>query len=147
MMEHIAKDNGLLNNYIRSYFSEFRDTIGSTSILQWRDEDLKGYSYQQWNINRYYSLLYLLIILHLDYQRLSKIKDWSYFIEKYNLIEYKKCLACYNISLEKCLEIFNLQNLEVGIELVSIEDTFVIGNSSTTSKVNIGTNGCINLIN
>lgn len=151
-MFHIAKKTTLLDSYIRSYFATFRDTILDYSNKQWNDEDLKGNSYNQWNINRYNSLLYLLTIVRLDFDRLGNYKDWSFFVDKYKLNNYKKCLACYDISLDNCLELFNLPVLTEGIETAIVEESFIIGIEVEISNILFkdllnSSNICINNIN
>ena len=152
---HIAKNISPLNLYIKAFFDNFKEDILSYTLSQWKDEDLKGESYNQWNINRYYGLLYLLILIRIDYDRIGNYKDWSYFVNKYDLIEYKKCLACSNISLDISLNIFNLpivnDSFNYGIELASIENTFIIDeNNSNNSQLNylelLKENVCINNI-
>lgn len=151
-MFHIARNITDLNTCIRNYFSTFRADILSLTNTQWNDEDLKGKTLIQYDINRYYSLLYLLVIIYKDYERLGNQKEWSYFVDKYNLNEYKKCLACYNISLDNCLKLFNLQSTDEGIEISLIEQSFIVENQelqpSIISYLDLLSNiGCINNIN
>lgn len=140
-MLHNVKLISDLSTKIDNFFSLFKGKILSLTTSQWNEEDFKGKSYIQWDIIKYYHLLYLLILLNEDINRLRFLnKDWSYFSNKYNLDNFSKCLACNNISFVDALVSFDLYNesLDLGIQTMNINNTFKIAlednNDLNTSK-------------
>lgn len=134
-MLHTVKKISNLNTYINSFFNEFKDDIMIQTNKQWHDEDLKGSSTKQWNVMKYYYLLDLLIIVYNEVERTKDLGyNWSYYVNKFDLEKYRKCLACVGIDIDKGLNAFNLgDSISIlGIELAQIEDSFIVGDSGST---------------
>lgn len=152
-MIHTVKNKGQLETVVNNYFTSVKDDIILLHNSQWNGEDLQGDSYLQWKIMQYYNLVYLLSLLYIDINRNENI-DKNYYLEKYKIEIHKKCLACEGIDFNKALEIFNINLLanEDGIELLELEDNFIVGNNPLpTSNYPIlflkeNTNICYNYI-
>lgn len=131
-MYHIAKTITPLNIAINNYFTAFKDDILTYSTKQWKEEDIKGKSIAQWRAMQYYDLMYLLIVLHQEIVRTLHLNcDWSYYVTKFKLDKYQKCIQCEEIDWDKAIDSFGLNDLvpQGGIENMGIEINFVIQNS------------------
>lgn len=135
-MYHIPIKISPLNVLVNSFFTEFKVNILLFTNKQWNSEDLKGSSFYQWKVKKYYDLLYLIILLYTDIQKNIKLNlGWQYYVTKYNLVEFKKCLACDNISLDQALNIFGINEIfpNTGIELMEEEFNLEVGTSETSN--------------
>lgn len=155
-MIHSVKKVTPLNACIANFFLAYKDDIISLTNKQWNDEDLKGTSIKQWNIMKYYDLLYLLIVVYNEINRTLELNyPFSYYSNKFDLEKYKKCLACSNIDIDKGYEAFRFNILSQidGIELQEIEVSNIVGNKDyntnniTISDLLLKGNYCLNYIN
>lgn len=154
-MLHSVNKISDLNTAINNYFIAFKDDIMISTAKHWNDEDNKGSSFASWNTMKYYTLMYLLIIVYQEIERTKKLNySWSYYENKFNLIEYKKCLACFKIDIDKAYTAFGFDYLieesGIGLQGISINNMVEYSNlpvSSTNIKELINLNICINNIN
>lgn len=115
-----------LDVQIKSFWTLNKNAILLNDKVQWNDEDLTGKSFAQWKSMSYYYLLSLLTLIQIDISHTSKL--WSYYYEKYNLANLKKCLSCIGIDLNKNLQVFGFptNSIDEVVEPMSIEDTFEV---------------------
>lgn len=152
-MIHSVKKITLLNESINNFFIAFKDDIISKTELQWKEEDYKGNSFVQWKIMKYYYILHLMILIFLEKERNKDTYGWSYYVDKFDLDIFKKCLACDNISIEKAYTAFGfISSSEEGVEFQEIEVDNIVGNSlypvsDIKIKDLLNNSICINYIN
>lgn len=115
-----------IENYINQSFLLYKKDILSLYKGSWAEEDLNETSEKQFKGFQYFLAIQLTILVYLDVIR-GVNTDWNYFVTKYNLEKYSKCLKCNDINLDKIFEKFNLPKIgELGIDFQEIESTFVI---------------------
>ena len=142
-----------LEIYINNAFKAYKNNIVSNFLGEIKDEQLKGESCKQYNFS-FYLALYLVTLVYKDVIKYPN-KNWNYFVTKYKLKEYKKCLSCSGINLNNILFSFNLPSIieQSGIEDLEVEETLEVEpldltvTTSTTITVNLNTilntTGCI----
>lgn len=110
---------------IKAFWDLNKLVILSNNSEQWNDEDLKGKSFAQWKSMTYFYLLALLQLIYNDINHTQQ--EWSYYQEKYDLENIKKCLHCIGINLDKNLNIFGFPIIcENGIECLDIESSLEV---------------------
>jgi len=124
-----------LTGYIISAFQRYRTALIAIHKQQWKDEDIRGESVQQYTAAQYQMAIRLTILVRLDVNRLAwKELDWDYFVTTWNLVEFKQRLACTDISLDNLLNdfalpvvngSFNEQAID-GIEDMEVEMSFEV---------------------
>lgn len=102
-----------LDTKIKEFWDLNKSAILSNNANQFNEEDLKGKSFYQWSSMSYYYVLNLLLLIQIDKNHSQK--EWSYYYEKYNITNIKKCLSCIGINLNKNLEIFGFPITEAGV--------------------------------
>jgi hypothetical protein len=139
-MLHSKKLISTLDKAVDDFFTAYKPQLLLLSQAQWKSEDYRGKSYQQWTAMQYYNFLYLLSLMYREIDRTKNFnRDWTYYVSKYNLNEVQKCLGCYGIDWTKGLEAFGFNDLfPGGIENMDIESTFIIsGQPLPVSDVSI----------
>jgi hypothetical protein len=132
------------DNYFKSFMDYYRSILMTLYRKNWKREDYYELSYYQYVISQYWYALYLVVLI--KYEVLEGINtEWSYYIDKYELEDKRKKLACNSISLKKILEIFELPTLttsstegtfdNVGIESDIIEDDFIVENTEDAEEL------------
>lgn len=124
-----------LENCINTAFKLFKTSIIKNFLSQVNDEELKGESCKQYNFS-FYLAIYLISIVYQDVIKYPK-QNWNYFVIKYKLETYKKCLACSGINLDDVLKCFNLPTVIIGLGInsIKIESTFIIEPTNLTPTV------------
>lgn len=124
-----------LTGYIIVAFQRYKDDLLAIHKQQWKDEDIRGESVQQYTAAQYHMAIRLVILVRLDVNRLAwKELDWDYFVTTWNLVEFKKRLACTDISLDNLLNDFALpvvsgdfdEQATDGIETMEVEMSFEV---------------------
>lgn len=105
-----------LDTKIKAFWDLNKTAILANNTIQFNEEDLKGKSFYQWKSMSYYYLLGLLILIQLDINHTGK--EWSYYYEKYDLANIKKCLNCININLNKNIDLFFAPTNELIVEQI-----------------------------
>lgn len=155
-MKHIAKTISPLNTLVNNYFTAFKTQLVNYSTIEWNNEDLKGKSYAQWQAMQYYNLMYLLIIVYKEIIRTKNLNyTWSYYVNKFKLDTYRKCLECEGIDFDKALHAFGFDTIfsNGGIESMIIEYSFKIESfdlpksSILVKDLLLVPNQCFNYIN
>lgn len=129
MILHQYNKNSYLDTKIKEFWSVFKVDILKLTNKSWKEEDYRGKTYTHWQIQQYYNALGLVLLLVLDIKKNGNVyTDWSYYNTKYKIDDYRKCLACACIDLDKILSIFGLpfEDCEGGIECRGIEITFEV---------------------
>lgn len=129
MLLHQYNTASYLDNKIQEFWKTFKTDIIKFTNKSWKDEDLAGKSYAQWNVAQYHYVLSLMILIYLDVKKNGTIyTTWDYYNTKYDLDTKRKCLACECIDLDKALAIFGFPFTTCGngIECMNIENTFIV---------------------
>lgn len=124
-----------IESYINTAFKLYKASIIKNFLAQVNDEELKGENCRQYNFS-FYLAVYLVTIVYQDVIKYPS-KSWDYFVTKYDLEKYKKCLACDGIKLDDILISFTLPPVAVssGINNLQIEKTFEIEPTDLTPIV------------
>lgn len=134
------KHTSYLENAINNSLLLYREDIIALFKKSWKEEDLNEVSDSQFHAGQLNLAIQLVTLVYLDVIR-GVNTDWDYYVSKYNLETYKKCLSCDKINLDKILEKFGLPNVgEKGINFQQIETTFIIefqNSINTLSSVNV----------
>lgn len=129
-----------LENAINNSFLYYKKEIIALFTKSWKEEDLNETSENQFKGSQFILAIQLIVLVYQDIIR-GVQTDWDYFVSKYELEKYSKCLKCDGINLDKILEIFGLPNIgEKGINFQQIENTFIIefqNSVNTLSSVNV----------
>lgn len=138
MILHQYNNSSYLGVKINDFWIAFKSDILKLTTKSWKEEDNRGSSLTHWKIMQYYNVLSLMILIYFDIEKNKTIySEWSYYNTKYKLDEYRKCLACECIDLDKILTIFGFPFAECteGIECMNIETTFIVESDSCEDDV------------
>lgn len=133
-----------IEDRVNEAFLYYEKDIIALHKTQWKDEDLNETSDKHFKVEQYYLVIQLMILIYFEIIRGVNL-EWSYYINKYNLVAYKKCLLRHGINLDKILAIFQLPDSSSnGVNFAEIENSFIIENvldqdsiSSTNSFMTI----------
>lgn len=132
-----------LENFILKAFDRYREAMFALVKQSWAEEDIRGKGDAIYIVSKYQAALLLAVLVRLEVDK-NLGKDWSYFVELFDLENLGDKFACINISLEglnessislnNILNDFGLPNAEgdfsagvdAGIGDMSIEDTFEV---------------------
>ena len=114
-----------------SYFTHYRDNILSSHYQVNDNEDMFNKDNNIYKIMYYYLAFYLVLLVYLEIQDRVH-SDWSYYVNKYDLINQSKIFGCNGISLDKVFELFGIDyNNTGGIGNMQIDSTFQVDSSDS----------------
>jgi len=127
-------NTSFLENAINNSFLLYREDAIKLLKKSWNEEDLNETSNEQFRAAQYSFAIQLVILIYLDYTRFPSL-GWAYYVAKFELEKFSKCLKCYNINLDKILEKFSLPSVLGGIEFQEIEETFIIEEDGDNEEI------------
>lgn len=117
-----------LEERINEAFLYYEKEIIALHKEGWNEEDLNEVTSKHFKVEQYQAIIQLIILIYLEIIR-GVNTDWEYYVNKYKLDSYKKCLICYQINIDKILSIFQLPSVgETGINFSQIENSFIVEN-------------------
>lgn len=124
----LIRNPNLFGERLSLLFQKYRSDIWSNFLTQFKQEDISGESSVQYNNTILMATFVYACLFAKDYE--DDFLTYEQVIQKYNIFEVQKCLACMGISLQSILKDIGIIlefDLDVdGIEHLGIENNFHI---------------------
>jgi len=114
-----------VDKYLNLYYSKYHDKIHKLIDTIISNENIYNVSDKQYILNQFFYVFSLITLLYIEYKR-GFIVDWNYYIQKYNLLNLSKKIACNGMELNKILNIFELPNIEPNLNNTAIEGNYIV---------------------
>lgn len=107
---------------LNSFFVKYKETIFALHTKEFKEESIYDKSCLQFKVLDYYSAFYLVSFIYQDILE-NPVKEWSYYVTKYELEKLSKCYACKGIKLQEVFKLFGYPFIpcDGGIECIDIE--------------------------
>ena len=143
MFLHISN----LTDYWYSFYNLYGNSILNISSKWANQEKIYGNSCTQYKVNQYYLAFYLGVMIKNELDK-GYTTSATYYETKYAISDKRKILTCYNISLDKIFDIFDIHFTEDnGIGGIGIEDTLVVEPNYTNNNSIINITNLLNNLN